>query len=188
MPEHCTDPEAALRAQLDRVAAHEARVSTGPLTRLMRRLGRTAGFAKVYSKIGPVIDPRIRDLRDGRVMAAVYGFPILTLHTTGATSGQPRLSPLVYVRDGDDVMLIGTNFGQAKHPGWTANLLAHPDATVQIGPETLAVRAELVVDDTWQRLFPDFVAVYPGYADYMTRRAHLVPRMFRCVPQPPPSS
>jgi deazaflavin-dependent oxidoreductase (nitroreductase family) len=177
----------ALRAQLDRVAAHEARVSTGPLTRVMRRLGRTAGFSKVYSKVGPVIDPKIRDLRDGRVMAAVYGFPILTLHTTGAKSGQPRLSPLVYVRDGDDVMLIGTNFGQPKHPGWTANLLAHPDAVVQVGPEHLAVRAELVDEPTWQRMFPSFVAVYPGYANYMERRAGLVPRMFRLVPQPPPA-
>jgi deazaflavin-dependent oxidoreductase (nitroreductase family) len=177
--------DAALRAQLDRIAAHEARVSTGPLTRLMRRLGRTASFAKVYSKVGPVIDPKIRDLRGGRVMAAVYGFPILALRTTGAKSGEPRLSPLVYVRDGDDVMLIGTNFGQPKHPGWTANLLAHPDAAVEIGPERLAVRAELVDEQTWQRMFPSFVAVYPGYADYMTRRAGLVPRMFRLVPQPP---
>jgi deazaflavin-dependent oxidoreductase (nitroreductase family) len=132
-----------------------------------------------------VIDPKIRDLREGRVMAAVYGFPILALHTTGAKSGQPRLSPLVYVRDGDDVMLIGTNFGQPKHPGWTANLLAHPDAAVEIGPETLAVRAELVDEETWARMFPSFVAVYPGYADYMVRRGHLVPRMFRLVPQPP---
>ncbi len=181
------DASAALRVQLDRVAAHEARVSTGPLTRLMRRLGQTAGFAKVYSKVGPVIDPKIRDLRDGRVMAAVYGFPILALHTTGAKSGQPRVSPLVYVRDGDDVMLIGTNFGQPKHPGWTANLLAHPEAAVEIGPERLSVRAELVDPETWARMFPAFVAVYPGYANYMKRRAELVPRMFRLVPTPPPA-
>jgi deazaflavin-dependent oxidoreductase (nitroreductase family) len=180
MPEH--GDVASLRAQLDRVAAHEARVSTGPLTRLMRRLGQTAGFSKVYSKVGPVIDPKIRDLRDGRVMAAVYGFPILTLHTTGAKSGQPRLSPLVYVRDGDDVMLIGTNFGQAKHPGWTANLLAHPDAAVEIGPVRLAVRAALVDDETWQAMFPRFVAVYPGYANYLGRREGLMPRMFRLTP------
>ena len=112
-------------------------------------------------------------------MAAVYGLPILSLHTIGAKSGQPRVSPLVYVRDGDDVMLIGTNFGQAKHPGWTANLLAHPAPSVQIGPETLEVRAAQVDDETWQRIFPSFVAVYPGYANYMQRRGHLPPRMFR---------
>ena len=177
-----------LRAQLDAVAAFEARVHTGPLTRLMRRLGRTAGFATVYRRVGPVIDPRIRDLKDGRVMAAVYGFPLLALHSTGAKSGQPRESMLVYVRDGDDVLLIGTNFGQPKHPGWTANLLAHPDAAVEIGPVRLAVRAELVDDDTWAQQFPKFVAVYPGYANYLGRRGGLMPRMFRLTPVPAASS
>jgi hypothetical protein len=160
-------PADTLRSQLDRIAAHEARVQAGPLTKVMRRLGQTAAFSKAYSRIGPVIDPKIRDLRDGRVMAAVYGLPILALHSVGAKSGQPRVSPLVYVRDGDDVLLIGTNFGQPKHPGWTANLLAHPD------------------DATWQEMFPRFVAVYPGYANYLGRREGLTPRMFRLTPVEP---
>jgi deazaflavin-dependent oxidoreductase (nitroreductase family) len=181
MPEPA-DTSAALRAKLDRIAVHESEVLAGPLTRVMRRLGRTAGFSKVYSRIGPIIDPRIRDLRDGRVMAKLYGLPILALHSTGAKSGQPRVSPLVYIRDGDDVVLIGTNFGQPKHPGWTANLLAHPSAAVEIGPVRLEVEATQVDDETWHRLFPAFVAVYPGYANYMERRAGLAPRMFRLVP------
>jgi deazaflavin-dependent oxidoreductase (nitroreductase family) len=171
-----------VRSKLDRIAEHEALAQSGLLTGLMRRLGRTKGFSRVYSKVGPVIDPHIRDLRDGRVMAKVYGLPILALHSTGAKSGQPRVSPLVYVRDGDDIMLIGTNFGQAKHPGWTANLLAHPDATIEIGAVTLAVHATKVDDETWARMFPAFVAVYPGYANYMERRGDLPPRMFRLVP------
>ena len=179
MPDEDVTADPQMTAKLERIAAHEASAEAGVMTRVMRRLGRTTAFSKAYSRIGPVIDPKIRDLRDGKVMAAVYGLPILTLHTTGAKSGQPRLSPLVYVRDAGDVMLIGTNFGQAKHPGWTANLLAHPAASVQIGPETLAVSAELVDDDTWARVFPAFVAVYPGYANYMQRRGHLPPRMFR---------
>lgn len=174
--------DAALRAKLDRIARHEASVEAGVMTRIMRKLGQTKAFSIAYSKVGPIIDPKIRDLRDGRVMAAVYGLPILSLHTVGAKSGQPRVSPLVYVRDGDDVMLIGTNFGQAKHPGWTANLLAHPSASVQIGAETLEVHAVQVDDETWQRIFPSFVAVYPGYANYMQRRGHLPPRMFRLTP------
>jgi deazaflavin-dependent oxidoreductase (nitroreductase family) len=176
-----------LRSRLDAIAAHEARVQAGPVTRVMRRLGRTASFSKAYSKIGPVIDPKIRELKDGRVMAAVYGLPILALHSVGAKSGQPRISPLVYVRDGDDVMLIGTNFGQPKHPGWTANLLAHPGAEVEIGPVRLAVHATMVDDDTWARMFPEFVAVYPGYANYLGRREGLTPRMFRLTPVAAPA-
>jgi deazaflavin-dependent oxidoreductase (nitroreductase family) len=171
-----------LQTKLAALAEHESRVRSGPLTRLMRRLGRTAQFAAVYRRVGPVIDPRIAHLRQGRVMAQVYGFPVLLLHTTGARSGQPRTSPLLYVRDGDDVMLLGTNFGQPKHPAWTANLLAHPKAAVEIGPVRLLVVAELVDQETWQRVFPSFVDVYPGYANYLERRGEqLAPRMFRLV-------
>jgi deazaflavin-dependent oxidoreductase (nitroreductase family) len=148
----------------------------------MSRLGRTPQFAAVYRRVGPVIDPRIAHINEGRFMAKLYGFPVLILHTTGAKSGLPRSSPLLYVRDGDDVMLIGTNFGQPKHPGWTANLMAHPDAAVDIGPVRLAVHAELVDAATWEQMFPRFVAVYPGYANYLGRREGLTPRMFRLTP------
>jgi deazaflavin-dependent oxidoreductase (nitroreductase family) len=169
-------------ARLDALAEHERRVRAGPLTRLMRRLGRTPQFAAVYRRVGPVIDPRIAHIHEGRFMAKLYGFPVLILHTTGAKSALPRSSPLLYVRDGDDVMLIGTNFGQPKHPSWTANLLAHPEATVEVGPVRLPVRAEQVDQDTFDALFPAFVAVYPGYADYLGRREGLAPRMFRLRP------
>ena len=94
----------------------------------------------------------------------------------------PRSSPLVYVRDGDDVMLVGTNFGQPKHPGWTANLLAHPDAAVTIGPVRLLVHAALLPDEECEEHDPRFVEVYPGYAGYRGRRADLPPRMFRLTP------
>jgi len=115
-------------------------------------------------------------------MATVYGFPMLMLNTIGAKSGQPRTSPLLYVRDGDDVLLIGTNFGQPKHPGWTANLLAHPQASVDIGPFNLNVTATMVSDAEWTLMFPRFVDVYPGYENYIERRGNLVPRMFRLIP------
>jgi deazaflavin-dependent oxidoreductase (nitroreductase family) len=174
--------DADLRRALDEVAAHEQHVQASALTRVIRPLSRTAVFAKVYRRVGPVVDPRIRDLRDGRVMARLYGFPILMLHSTGAKSGQPRSSPLVYVRDGDDVMLVGTNFGQPQHPAWTANLLAHPEAAVVIGPVRLNVVAELADDATFERTFPRFVEVYPGYGPYLERRKGLQPRMFRLHP------
>lgn len=171
-----------VQSKLAALADHEARVQSGPLTRLLRRLGRTSQFAAVYRRVGPVVDPRIAHLRQGRVMAKVYGFPVLLLHTTGAKSGQARTSPLLYVRDGDDLMVLGTNFGQPKHPAWTANLLAHPDAAVEVGPVRLKVVAEQVDDATWERMFPSFVAVYPGYANYLERREGLAPRMFRLRP------
>jgi deazaflavin-dependent oxidoreductase (nitroreductase family) len=177
-----TSADARLRAQLDSVAAYEASIRPGPVTALFRKLGRTAAFGRVYRVVGPKVDPHVAKIKDGAVLAKIYGFRALTLHTVGNKSGQPRVSPLLYIRDGDDVVLIGTNFGQPKHPGWTANLLAQPEAEVGIGPERLKVTAELADEETWARLFPAFVEMYPGYQDYIGRRQGLTPRMFLLHP------
>lgn len=173
-----TTESGGLRDQLARVAAYEASIRPGPVTRLFRRIGRTSAFSRVYRVVGPVIDPRVARIRDGAVLARLYGFPMLMLHTVGAKTGQPRESPLVFVRDGDDFVVVGTSFGQPRHPGWTANLLAQPEAVVVVGPERLHVTAEQADDGTWHRLFPRFVDIYPGYADYLSRRHGLTPRMF----------
>jgi len=170
------------RATLAQVRRYEDSVRTGPLTLAAKRLGRTRGFAALYRRIGPVVDPRLAPIADGRLMATVYGFPMLMLNTVGAKSGQPRTSPLLYARDADDVLLLGTNFGQPKHPGWTANLLAHPEAQIDIGPHTLSVTATPVNGPEWDELFPRFVDIYPGYDNYLARRGNLPPRMFRLVP------
>jgi deazaflavin-dependent oxidoreductase (nitroreductase family) len=166
------------------VRNYEDSVRNGPLTATARQLGRTRAFAAVYRRGGPIVDPRIAPIANGQLMAKLYGFPMLLLHTVGAKSGEPRRSPLLYVRDGDDVLVLGTNFGQAKHPGWTANLHHDPHASIEIGPFLLDARASEITGDQWDRYFPDFVAVYPGYANYLERRGQLTPRMFRLTPQP----
>ena len=170
------------RAQLAQIRHYENSVTRGPLTLAARQLGRTRGFAAVYRRIGPVLDPKLAPLANGRVLAKLYGFPMLMLHTTGAKSGEPRTSPLLYVRDGDDVLVLGTNFGQPKHPAWTANLRKHPGASIEIGPYRLDVTASEIRQPEWDVHFPDFVAVYPGYANYLERRGDLVPLMFRLTP------
>lgn len=172
-----------LRQQLDRVAEYEVSVRPGPVTRLLRRVGRTRAFARVYRVVGPVVDPRVARIRDGAVLARLYGLPILMLHTVGAKSGRPRVSPLVFVRDGDDFVVVGTSFGQPRHPGWTANLLTRPEAAVVVGPERVNVTADQADEDAWRRLFPRFVEIYPGYADYLDRRQGLTPRMFLLHPR-----
>jgi deazaflavin-dependent oxidoreductase (nitroreductase family) len=171
-----------LASRLAALAEHEARVRPGPLTRLMRRAGRTRFFSGAYRRVGLRLDVALLHVREGRFTAAVYGLPILQLHTVGARSGESRLSVLLYVRDGVDLVVIGTNFGQPRHPGWTANLLAHPGAHVQVGPVRLDVEARLLDSEAWARLFPSFVTIYPGYADYLDRREGLTPRMFRLTP------
>ena len=171
-----------LRLKLDRIADYEATIRPGVLTRLLRRVGTSAWFAAAYRNLGQVLDPQVAKIQDGAVLAKVYGLPTLIMVSTGAKSGQPRTSPLLYLRAGVDMLVVGTNFGQPRHPGWTANLLAHPRATVTIGGIEIEVTAALLDDVERALEFPRFVNLYPGYANYLERRRGLEPRMFRLRP------
>ena len=169
---------ASLDERLQRVTEFERGRRTTVLTRLLKRIGPTRAFAAVYKRLGPAVDPWLMRKTHGRLISRWYGLPALLLATTGAKSGQRRVQPLVYIRDGRDFAVVGTNFGQQHHPAWTANLIAHPDAEVEVGPVTLVVTAVLAESDTWQRLWPRFVQVYPGYASYLSRTGGRQPRMF----------
>jgi deazaflavin-dependent oxidoreductase (nitroreductase family) len=179
VPGNDTPPPAG---KLQRIAGYErGRRPTVP--RAIRSVGRTRAYAAFYRWYGPKADPWLLRKTQGRAALRI-GFPTLLLTTTGAKSGLLRVMPLLYVRDCDDFVVVGTNFGQRHHPGWTANLLAHADASIEVGPEQLPVTGELADPATWERIWPRFVALYPGYADYLTRCAPRKPRMFRLRPRP----
>ena len=168
-------------AALARIAAYEQRLRRTPLTVVLRAVAPTRPFAAAYRRVGPRLDRFLIRRSGGRVASRLYGLPVLLLTTTGAKSGQPRTTPLLYVRDGDDFVVTGTNFGQPAHPAWTRNLLASPAAAAEIGPERITVTGELADQATFDRLWPRLLAVYPGYADYLRRRSQ-PPRMFRLHP------
>lgn len=170
--------ESTTAVRLERVGEFEAARRATPVTRLLSVVGKTRAFARVYRVLGPAVDPWILHRSKGKVASRVYGLPALLLTTVGCRTGETRVSPLLYVRDGDDFVVVGTNFGQHRHPGWTANLMARPEAEIEVGPERLAVKAGLADEPTWQRLWPRFVAVYPGYASYLARTGGRTPRMF----------
>lgn len=173
----------ALTAALERVAVHEAGRRVTVLNKVMQRLGPTKPFIAVYRRLGPKIDPWLQRRTGGRIATRVYGFPALLLATTGAKTGKRRTSPLFYVRDGDDFVVVGTNFGTEHHPAWTANLLAHPDdAVVEVGTERLAVDASLADPDAFARIWPRFSAIYGGYDTYLERLTERTPRMFVLTP------
>ena len=99
-------------------------------------------------------------------MLGPTGSPVLLLTTTGAKSGLPRTTPLVFARDGDAVVVVGSNFGQDHHPAWTGNLVKTPEAVVTIGGKDIPVTAELLEGDEAIRgfqLMTDMARTYEAY-------------------------
>lgn len=114
---------------------------------------------------------------DRRILAATRGrytlfgpttLPTLLLTTTGRTSGLARQSPLNFLRDGDRLLVLGSNFGQQRHPGWSSNLLAHPEATVAIAGAEIPVTATLLSGDEREQALGLFLR-YPMYRSYLDR-------------------
>jgi F420H(2)-dependent quinone reductase len=101
--------------------------------------------------------------------------PMLLLDHVGAKSGIKRTIPLVYVEDGDDVVLVASKGGHPKNPAWYYNLRAHPDTTVQIGSEHRSVRARVANSQERKRLWPKAVATYGGYRGYQERTQREIP-------------
>ena len=101
--------------------------------------------------------------------------PILLLHHVGAKSGKERVSPLLYLPDGDDVVIVASKGGVDKHPAWYHNLRAHPDTLVELRGEKRRVRARVADDEERRRLWPMLVDMYGPYADYQSYTDRQIP-------------
>ena len=101
--------------------------------------------------------------------------PMLLLDHVGAKSGERRTSPLAYIRDGDDVVIVASKGGHPKHPAWFHNLRANPDTTIQVGTKRRPVRARVANAAERKRLWPKAVKTYGGYAGYQQRTEREIP-------------
>jgi deazaflavin-dependent oxidoreductase (nitroreductase family) len=101
--------------------------------------------------------------------------PVLLLDHIGAKSGTRRTSPLVYGRDGENLVLVASKGGHPKHPAWFHNLRANPDTTVQVGSRTLNVHARAAEGKERERLWSLMVGVNGGYEDYRRRTEREIP-------------
>jgi F420H(2)-dependent quinone reductase len=100
---------------------------------------------------------------------------MLLLDHVGAKSGTLRTSPLLFVPDGDDLVLVASKGGFPKHPAWFHNLRANPVTYAQVGGERRRVRARVASADERPRLWEAAVAVWPGYEDYRARTDREIP-------------
>ena len=111
----------------------------------------------------------------GRIGHYLGKVPTLLLTTTGRKSGKRYTTPLTYVRDGADLVLIASNGGTAAQPSWWLNLQAHSETSVQVGAQTLRVRATQALPDQRARLWAMAVAIYLGYTGYQQRTSREIP-------------
>jgi deazaflavin-dependent oxidoreductase (nitroreductase family) len=103
------------------------------------------------------------------------GAPVLLLTTVGRKSGAHRTTPLIYLADDQDLVLVASKGGMSKHPLWYLNLEANPEAEVQIGSETRAVRARRATPQEKAAIWPRLVAIYRDYDDYQARTERDIP-------------
>src|SRR5918995_182327 len=150
--------------------------------RLIQWLGHQPWFPTVGRRFVPV-DRALQRLTKGRIDAlGRRHLPTLLLTTVGAKSGLPRTVPLLYVADGDGWVVTASNWGQRHHPAWSGNLLASPDATVEVGGRTVPVRAELAEGEVRDLLWSRVTTVWPAYDTYEERSGRHI-RVFRLAPR-----
>lgn len=130
--------------------------------------------ASVLRRTMHLLDRPLMRLTKGRV-STVIGYPSLLLTTKGAKTGKPRTVPLLYVRWGDGLAVIGSRFGSDRHPGWYHNLRADPHATVEIDGQRRAYVARDADDDERAEIWARAVRMYPGYDKYRTRAGRKIP-------------
>ena len=100
---------------------------------------------------------------------------LLLLTTTGARTGQRRAVPLTYLPDGDRYIVTAGNAGSDRHPAWYYNLLANPDATVEVGSEAFGAIAVIAGESERGPLYERFAAAYPVADDYQAQTVRQIP-------------
>jgi deazaflavin-dependent oxidoreductase (nitroreductase family) len=111
----------------------------------------------------------------GVVGGPFEGGTLVLLHTTGAKSGKPRVSPLAYLTIDDKMLIIGSAAGAPKDPAWVHNLRAYPQVHIEVGTEAYdAVARELSVDER-DAAYPKIIEVAPFVADHQANTTRAIP-------------
>ena len=131
--------------------------------------------SQTFIRVVSVIHHGIWRLSGGRLGPRLGKYDSLLLRTKGRKSGKLRVAPLIYFRDGDDILVVGSNGGNDRAPGWYYNILDNPNATIDLGNERRKVVA--TVADAKQRahLWPGIISVYPDYDEYQKRTDREIP-------------
>ncbi|OBA70422.1 cell entry protein [Mycobacterium sp. 1554424.7] len=111
----------------------------------------------------------------GRIGGQFEGAPVLLLHSIGARSGEERVSPMMYLPDGERYLVFASAAGADRNPAWYWNLMAHPDASIEVGDEHLDVHAVELTGAERDEKYAEQARRYPGFAEYERKTSRTIP-------------
>lgn len=111
----------------------------------------------------------------GKVGGPFEGGTLLLLHTTGAKSGQPRLSPLAYLEVDGRMLIVGSYAGAPKDPAWVHNLRANPKARIEVGTDAYDVTARELPAEERDAAYPKIIERAPVFAEYQSKTTRAIP-------------
>jgi deazaflavin-dependent oxidoreductase (nitroreductase family) len=139
-------------------------------------------YLDIADRTWPILGPLMRGhaaiyrATGGCIGGSLPGLPsLLLLDHVGARSGKRRTTPLVYMPDGEDFVIVASKGGYPKHPGWLHNLRAHPDTEIQIGGRRIRVQAAEATDEERERIWPRAVKYNPVWGRYEERTDRKIP-------------
>ena len=156
---------------------HLPAVDPNVMQRSLQRIGATSVGTSLFAMVLGPLDELSHKLSGGRMTIgrSVGALPVVMLTTTGAKTGKRRTNPVSAIPHGDDLALVGTNYGKGTSPGWAHNLRANPLATLSHRNREVAVVASAAEGDRYEEVFAAAVSVYPGYARYRRAAANTIP-------------
>ncbi len=111
----------------------------------------------------------------GKVGGNFEGAPLLLLHHVGARTGRPRVNPMMYLKDDGRYLVFASKGGHDHNPDWYHNLRAHPEVEIEVGDETIGVRAKEVKGRERDRLYARQASLYPQFAEYQRKTKRVIP-------------
>jgi deazaflavin-dependent oxidoreductase (nitroreductase family) len=111
----------------------------------------------------------------GRVGGPFDGAPLLLLTSIGAKSGAARTTPLMYLPDGERLVIFASKAGAPTNPAWYHNLVANPSATIEVGSDTFDVDVSVATGEERERLFNQQSELMPQFADYAQKTTRQIP-------------
>lgn len=133
-------------------------------------------IAKPIVRVMSAVNTWIYRVSAGRIGGRwMYGAPILLLTTVGKKSGVKRTAPLLYLEDGQRVILVGSQGGMPKNPLWVGNIDANPEVEIEIGATKRLMSARRGTKEEKAHYWPALCKMYPDYADYQLRTARDIP-------------